>query len=127
MTIGIFEIWKPRPEWYALSDEEKRDFISQFPSFFKAVAEKGAVDIAKGSYLCRLGSEWETFSLTEVSDYESAAYYAEVGDALGWHQYFDHLFIVGHKVSQLEFDQHLMKSRGQLQKHQNYVAKERLG
>ncbi len=56
MTIGIFEIWNPRPEWYALSEVEKRDFISQFPSFFEAVAEKGAGDIGGGSYLCCLSS-----------------------------------------------------------------------
>jgi len=127
MTVGIFEIWRPRPEWYALSDEEKRDFISQFPSFQEAVAERGAVDIAKGSYRCRIGSEWDTFSFYEVPDYETAEYLAEVGDALGWHRYFEHVFIVGRKITQLEFERYLLKPRGQLPRHKSYVSKERLG
>lgn len=125
MTVCLIEIWRPRPEWYKASEEEKRDFISQFPRFVEDLGKRGIV--VRGSYRCRFGSEWDMFAVIEMPDYETVEYMAELVEDLGWNRYFEQVNVVGRHIDQLDYERHLLAPKGQRPKDKSYVSKERLG
>ncbi len=98
MAYTLVEIWRPRPEWYALSKERKQNLVSKGGELIGKIIGKGAKVI--GSYRCRANSEggWDMIGLWEMPSFDLVVELAEAVEKLGWNRYFEQVNMVGKSI-----------------------------
>jgi hypothetical protein len=91
----LLEIWRPRPEWYALSTQKKKDFVARSGEILSAVIGKGAKII--GVYRCRAASSegWDMLGYWEMPSFDLIGELADRLDKMGWNRYFEQINLVG--------------------------------
>lgn len=95
-TYGLIEIWRPRPEWYALPKAQKQRFNERAREMLGALMEKGAK--VTGIFKCRASSQagWDMMGYWEMPTFELVTELAERLEKLGWNRYFDQINLVGY-------------------------------
>lgn len=91
----LVEIWRPRPEWYALPKSEKEKFITKAGEVIGVVMGKGAK--ITGISKCRAASEggWDVMGTWEMPNFELVTELAERIEKVGWNRYFEQINMVG--------------------------------
>ena len=94
-NFTLLEIWRPRPEWYALPNQKKQQFIARSGEVLGSVIEKGAKIL--GVYRCRAASShgWDMLGYWEMPNYELVNDLAEQLDKMGWNRYFEQINYIG--------------------------------
>ncbi len=95
----LVEIWRPRPEWYALPKAQKEKFLAKAQEVIGVVMAKGAK--ITGLSRCRAASEggWDMVGFWEMPNYEVIAELAERIEKVGWNRYFEQINMVGTNTS----------------------------
>lgn len=95
----LVEIWRPRPEWYALPRAQKEKFLAKAGEVIGIVEGKGAK--ITGLSRCRAGSEggWEMVGFWEMPNYEIVVELAERIEKVGWNRYFEQINMVGTSIT----------------------------
>jgi len=107
----LVETWRPRPEWYALSKEQKSEFVEQVSALLSGFVDKGAKVLGLGR--CRALSEsgWDATGFWEMPNAEMVIELAEAVERLGWNHYFDQINTVSSVSSPAEYFGSLLEDR----------------
>ena len=91
----LLEIWRPRPEWFALSGQKKKEFVARSGEVLGSVIEKGAKIL--GVYKCRAASSdgWDMLGYLEMPSFDLIGELADKLDKMGWNRYFEQINLVG--------------------------------
>jgi len=91
----LIEIWRPRPEWYALPKSQKEKFLAKAGDTIAVMMEKGAK--ITGISRCRAASEggWDVMGTWEMPSFELITELAERIEKVGWNRYFEQINMVG--------------------------------
>jgi hypothetical protein len=94
-NFTLLEIWRPRPAWYALSNQKKKDFVARSGEVLGAVMEKGAK--ITGVFKCRAASSdgWDMMGYWEMPSFDLVGELADRLDKMGWNRYFEQINFVG--------------------------------
>jgi len=93
---AVVEMFSPRPEWYALSREERRSFLDNCRNEIERLLGKGVRFV--GVYASRWSSGWHGFSVVECPDAESEQVWIEAAERAGWFRYFEQVNLAGKKM-----------------------------
>jgi len=104
---GLVEFWRPRPEWYALSREEKERFVEGIRENVSSLEKRGAKLL--GVYLCRGSSDWDGMAFWECPNIEMAEAVAEGSESHRWYHYFEGSNFVGNVQSLEDWVKHVMR------------------
>lgn len=100
---SLVEIWRTRPEWFALSQTQRQEFLSKGQAILQSLAEKGAKLL--GIHRCRALSEggWDLFAYWQMPTLDLVVEIAERLDRIGWNRYFDQVNYVGKTITTEEY------------------------
>ncbi len=92
---GLVEVWRTRPEWFALSKSQRQEFLSKGQAVLSSLAERGAK--LMGLHRCRSISEggWDLFAYWQMPSLDLVIELAERLDRLGWNRYFEQINYCG--------------------------------
>jgi len=93
MKYGLMETWRPRPEWFALSAEEKEKFIESIRENVDTLEKRG--NKLLGIYWTMPTSSWDGMAFWECPDAESMEAVAEGSFSHDWYRYFEGSNIAG--------------------------------
>jgi hypothetical protein len=103
-ACSLVEIWRPRPEWYALTKSQKQDLLGKGAAVIESVTKKGAKLV--GIHRCRALSEggWDVFAYWEMPSIDLAVELSErIEQQLDWSRYFEQVNYVGKTISTEEY------------------------
>lgn len=97
MLYLYIELWKARPEWFVLSQQEREEFLSQAQHSIQGVTNAVGVEIVFGF------NDSETFNRADyryvavwkMPDKGLARQLEEAVEQSGWHQYFEQVNVGG--------------------------------
>ncbi len=98
---GLIEMFRPRPEWYALSREERRTFLASCRREIERLLGGGVRFL--GVYASRWSGEWHGYSACECPGADSAQEWIDAAEKAGWFRYFEQANLVGRKMSLEEY------------------------
>jgi hypothetical protein len=98
-AYSLIEIWRPRPDWYALSRQQKQDFVAKGTEILGGIAAKGGQLI--GIHRCRSLSEggWDVFAYWQMPTADLIVELSEQVELIGWNRYFEQINFVGKTLS----------------------------
>lgn len=94
-TIGWIKFWRPTDDWYALEDQERERYLTDFQQAVEDVKAQGAELI--GVYKCRGQSEWLSFEAWEFPDIDLLMEFTNTLDRIDHYLYFQEDRAVGRK------------------------------
>jgi hypothetical protein len=91
----LLEIWRPRPEWYALPKQQKEKFCARGREVLGEILGKDAKVL--GIYKIRAASSdgWDVMGYWDMPSFDLAQELAEKIDKMGWNRYFEQINFVG--------------------------------
>lgn len=98
---GLVEMFRPRPEWYALSRDERRAFLDHCRREIERLLGEGIRFL--GVYAGRWTGEWHGFSVCECPGPEATERWIEAAERAGWFRYFEQVNLTGRKMSLEEY------------------------
>ncbi len=107
-ACSLVEIWRPRPQWYALSRSQREEFLEKGKAAIGGVAVKGANLL--GVHRCRALSEggWDVFAYWQMPSIDVAVELSERIEKIGWNRYFEQVNLVGKTISTEEYFESLL-------------------
>jgi hypothetical protein len=102
-TYTLLEIWKPRPEWYALPNAHKRKFIGKIRETLGTLDQSGAKLL--GLWRCRATSErgWDVMAYWQFPSFQAIEELIDGNEKFGWNRYFEQINMVGKSITAEEW------------------------
>jgi hypothetical protein len=97
--IGWVKFWTPKDDWYYLSFEERKQYLSLFSEAKTIAKAKGANLI--GVYKCRGQSEWMRFEVWEFLAPDDVIEFTRSLESIGHYQYFSESNTIGRKYERI--------------------------
>ena len=105
--FGLVEMFRPRPEWYALSRDARQAFLDNCRREIERLLAGGVRFV--GVYAGRWTGEWHGFSVCECPSAEAAEDWIEAAERAGWFRYFEQVNVAGRKMSLQEYFRSLVE------------------
>jgi hypothetical protein len=85
------ELWKARPAWLALSQDERKDWLDKTLAGLQEQLSSGVepVGLASNDEDTPYSSGYSLFAVWKMSNKEMAQQFENFVEAAGWHKYFE--------------------------------------
>lgn len=98
-TIAWVKFWRPTDDWYALNEQGREQYLTDFHRTVEQAKAEGAELI--GVYKCRGQSEWLSFEVWEFPNLDQIIKFTEALDRIGHYQYFKEDRTAGRKYERV--------------------------
>ncbi|MBX2826530.1 MAG: hypothetical protein KTR22_00095 [Flavobacteriaceae bacterium] len=97
--IYFVELWNAKPEWTALSKEERFQYVEQVGIATQKLTDLGVEVItwSENKTTDPRKADYDFFAIWTVPSQEAAALFLEAVSNAGWYNYFDQVNIIGAK------------------------------
>ncbi len=107
LRYGMVELWRPRPEWYAMPQKEKERFVEGIRENLENLDKLGIRLLSIWS--TRGFTDWDGMAFFEAPDMEAIAAISHGSESFDWYHHFEGNNIAGEFQSTEDWAQHVLK------------------
>ncbi len=99
--IYFVEYWSVKPEWKALSTEERAEYMGQVGSAIKGLMEQGVQVLTWSSNheSTSKRADYDYFAIWKIPDQATADAFQKLVEGAGWYNYFEQKNLMGKEAT----------------------------